>query len=389
MNFETCRAAFVRSGVPGTALLFGGEGPVLTGTWKDWDRIEAALQERKRPTLDAGHPPGGLAGAFAYDGSFVFHHCPQAEVVSTDDFWPRDHAPHGAGINDGHEGWSCQVGEEWYTSMVRQAQEFIRAGDIYQVNLARSYRRRGAGHDSLRSVFRHLWATSEAPLSAWVQWPGGALASASPELFLSIDGRQIITRPIKGTRPRDRDPLRDSQNAYDLTASPKELAELVMITDLERNDLGQVCEFGSVDVTDLVKREAFSHVHHLISTVQGRLRAEVSPLQAVRACFPGGSITGAPKKRACEIIAALEPEPRGWYTGAMGYFGFDGTVQLNITIRTLIQSGDEVSFFTGSGITADSDPVQEFIETRHKAAALLQAWGRHAAVTDRPAIAPV
>jgi anthranilate/para-aminobenzoate synthase component I len=191
-----------------------------------------------------------------------------------------------------------------------------------------------------------------------------------------MSGRAIRTRPIKGTRPRRADAHADTLSAYDLRNSPKETAELVMITDLERNDLGMVCEYGSVVVKELLKLERFEQVFHLVSTVEGRLREDVDQVAALRACFPGGSITGAPKKRAREIIAALEPVPRGLYTGALGWFGFNGESQFNIAIRTVVLEEGRAHFHVGAGIVADSVPEREWQETLDKAAGILLAAER-------------
>ena len=197
------------------------------------------------------------------------------------------------------------------------------------------------------------------------------MASSSPELFLRLSGPQITTRPIKGTRPRAADPTRDAQLSYELLTSPKETAELVMITDLLRNDLGRVCEFGSVQVPDLMTLERFPHVQHLVATVEGRLRPEITHLEALRSCFPGGSITGAPKFRAMEIIDELEPISRGPYTGALGYLGFNRESQLSIIIRTALLQEGLVHFHVGAGIVADSSPEAEYDETIAKAGGFL------------------
>ena len=215
------------------------------------------------------------------------------------------------------------------------------------------------------------------------------MLSASPELFLRIRGRHVTTRPIKGTRPRSRDPIRDEQLAFELQTDPKELAELVMITDLERNDLGQICDYGSVTVTQLMQLERYAQVHHLVSTVEGMLRPGIDALDAVRACIPGGSISGAPKKRACEIIAELEPCARGIYTGLIGYFDDNGDAAFSIAIRTMVLEGEDLHFSVGSGITAGSTPAREYEETLHKAAGMEQALEAYretssvAAVYDR------
>src|SRR5207253_2875514 len=198
-------------------------------------------------------------------------------------------------------------------------------------------------------------------------------ASSSPELFLRLTGAQIQTRPIKGTRPRSSDPTRDAQLTYELQTSAKEMAELVMITDLLRNDLGKVCEFGSVQVPELVRLERYPQVQHLVSTVEGCLRPEGTHFAAFASCFPGGSVTGAPKFRAMEIIDELEPITRGPYTGALGYLGFNRESQLSIIIRTAICK-DQIAYFpVGAGIVADSIPAAEYEETLAKARGFFEA----------------
>ncbi|MEW6161072.1 MAG: anthranilate synthase component I family protein, partial [Verrucomicrobiota bacterium] len=221
-----------------------------------------------------------------------------------------------------------------FVRRVQQAKEYIRTGDIYQVNLAQ----RLCAESTLsgREFYRRLSEVSPAPFSAFIDCGEFQLASSSPELFLRLSGRHILTRPIKGTRPRSDDPTRDAQLTYELQTSAKEMAELVMITDLLRNDLGRVCEFGSVQVPELVRLERYPQVQHLVSTVEGRLREDVTHFAAFAACFPGGSITGAPKFRAMQIIDELEPTTRGPYTGALGYLGFNRESQLSIIIRTAI-----------------------------------------------------
>jgi para-aminobenzoate synthetase component 1 len=190
---------------------------------------------------------------------------------------------------------------------------------------------------------------------------------------LRLSGSHIVTRPIKGTRPRDADPIRDSQLACELQTSPKELAELVMITDLLRNDLGKICDFGTVQTPELARLEKFPQVQHLVSTVEGRLRPEMTHFAAFAACFPGGSITGAPKFRAMEIIDELEPVSRGPYCGAIGYLGFNRESQLSIAIRTAVCMGEHIHFNVGAGIVADSNPQAEYEETLAKAAGFLAA----------------
>jgi para-aminobenzoate synthetase component 1 len=201
------------------------------------------------------------------------------------------------------------------------------------------------------------------------------IISSSPERFLKVDSkrRHIETRPIKGTRPRGRTPEEDERLKNELIESPKDRAEHVMIVDLERNDLGRVCEYGSVKWSGQMILEQYSTVHHLVSTVSGRLRASVDAVDCLMNCFPGGSITGAPKIRSMEIIDELEPTKRSAYTGAVGYIGFNGNMDTNIVIRSFINKGDKLYFQAGGGIVADSDPEAEYQETLHKAKALMEA----------------
>jgi para-aminobenzoate synthetase component 1 len=266
---------------------------------------------------------------------------------------------------------SSNLSRDKFISKVERAQKYIRAGDIYQVNL--SQRLTAQSNFTGWELFEKLSAVSPAPFSAFLDCGEFQIASSSPEQFLRLSGSQVISRPIKGTRPRDADPTRDAQLAYELQTSAKELAELVMITDLLRNDLGKVCEYGSVQVPELAKLEKFAQVQHLVSTVEGRLRNDVTHFAAFASCFPGGSITGAPKFRAMEIIDELEPISRGPYCGAIGYLGFNRESQLNIAIRTAICRDGAAHFNVGAGIVADSNPAAEYEETLAKAAGFLAA----------------
>ena len=252
-----------------------------------------------------------------------------------------------------------------FISKVEQAQRYIHAGDIYQVNLSQ---RLGANCSlSGWEFFQRLSSVSPAPFSAYLDCGDFQIASSSPESFLRMSGSQIQTRPIKGTRPRSADSNRDAQLTYELQTSAKEMAELVMITDLLRNDLGKVCEYGSVQVPELVRLERYPQVQHLVSTIEGRLRADLTHFAAFASSFPGGSITGAPKIRAMEIIDELEPITRGPYTGALGYLGFNRESQLSITIRTAVCKEKKIYFHVGAGIVADSNPEAEYEETLAKA----------------------
>ncbi len=258
-----------------------------------------------------------------------------------------------------------------FLALVHRAQRYIRSGDIYQVNLSQRFS--ASLPFSSWQLFHRLTAVSPAPFAAFLDCGNFQIVSSSPELFLCLSGSHVQTRPIKGTRPRAADPTRDAQLAYELQTSPKESAELVMITDLLRNDLGRVCEYGSVQVSELSRLERYPQVQHLVSTVEGRLRRELSHVKALAACFPGGSVTGAPKVRAMEIIDELESVARGPYTGALGYLGFNRESQLSILIRTAVCTPQVVYFHVGAGIVADSQPAAEYDETLAKARGFFEA----------------
>jgi para-aminobenzoate synthetase component 1 len=258
-----------------------------------------------------------------------------------------------------------------FISRVERAQHYILHGHIYQVNLSHRLSAELTGDGW--SLFERLSEVSPAPFSAFLDCGDFQIASSSPELFLRLSGRHILTRPIKGTRPRSADPMRDARLTYELQTSAKEMAELVMITDLLRNDLGRICEYGSVQVPELVRLERYPQVQHLVSTVEGRLRSGVTHFSALASCFPGGSITGAPKIRAMEIIDELEPITRGPYTGALGYLGFNRESQLSIIIRTAIVKAGRVHFHAGAGIVADSNAEAEHDETLAKAGGFVAA----------------
>jgi para-aminobenzoate synthetase component 1 len=251
-----------------------------------------------------------------------------------------------------------------YRAAILRAKEYIAAGDIYQVNLSQRFQ---CDVDaSAPEVYLALRTANPAPYCAYLDIGDAQILSSSPECFLNIHDRDVVTRPIKGTSPRERDP-------NELLRSPKDNAELVMITDLERNDLGKVCKFGSVRVREMKRVETYATVHHLVSTVEGTLRSGVSHVDCVRACFPGGSITGAPKIRAMEIIDELEPHARGVYCGAIGCFGPNGESYFNIAIRTVVHQNGRLTFHAGGGIVADSEPDAEYDETLAKARGILNA----------------
>jgi anthranilate/para-aminobenzoate synthase component I len=368
---------------PGAILQAAEPEEIVAGGWDEWDKLRDFLARRRKTGGDSVHPQSAAVGYITYEGAFRFAWFPHLSVLRENGFsalWDERRAAFSGGTA-GDGGWAANMPREKFEAMVARAQEYIAAGDIYQVNLAQKFSTRFEGNPY--RLFEHLLARSPAPGGAFLDFGDARILSASPELFLRIRGRHATTRPIKGTRPRSRDPVLDAQLAFELQTDPKELAELIMITDLERNDLGQICEYGSVAVTQLARLEHFPQVHHLVSTIEGLLRPEVDALAAVRACVPGGSISGAPKKRAREIIAELEPCPRGIYTGLIGYFDASGDAAFSIAIRTMVQEGDTLHFSVGSGITAGSTPVREYEETLHKAAGMRLALEAYGASTVR------
>jgi para-aminobenzoate synthetase component 1 len=257
-----------------------------------------------------------------------------------------------------------------YAAAFERIQHYIREGDCYQVNLAQRFAAHAEG--DAWQAYRRLRAINPAPFSAYLSFPFGQILSASPERFLRLRNGQVETRPIKGTRPRNASPASDRALAEELRQSTKDRAENLMIVDLLRNDLGKSCEPGSIRVPALFAVESFATVHHLVSTIEGRLAPGMDALDLLRGCFPGGSITGAPKLRAMQIIEELEPNRRGVYCGSIGYIGYDGAMDTNIAIRTLVYSEGCLRFWAGGGIVSDSDLDAEYQETFDKAAAMLR-----------------
>ena len=345
---------------------------------RDWETFRAALRARAWPGApDVDLPLGFAAGCVEYEGAFQFGFYERAlfyrhrtgewsEIGGLSQEMKRTPSDARPPMH-----FCCETAKPDYCAWVRRVQEYIAAGDIYQVNLA--HRLSADYEGGAFAFYEALRLASPAPYAAYLDLGARQILSASPESFLRLSGRHARTRPIKGTRPRRDSHDADEKSAYDLITSPKELAELLMITDLERNDLGMVSEWGSVIVRELLTLERFEQVFHLVSTIESTLRPEVDHATAFRHCFPGGSITGAPKKRAREIIAELEPVPRGVYTGALGWFGFNEESQFNIAIRTVIVEGDRAHFHVGAGLVADSQPEQEWQETLDKAAGILRA----------------
>lgn len=346
--------------------LFHDPVEILTGDLfaaADRDRLRAALSSL--PTES-----GAIAGSIDYEGRFCFgayasHHRSPTTRDATD---PATADTVNAVMNpEMSRGEFCRI--------VTTAKDYIAAGDIYQVNLSQRFIGGGISAADAIKLYQRLRHISPMPRGAFVSLDGRRLLCASPETFIDICGSRVVTRPIKGTRPRCIGREEDARSMADLQSSLKERSELIMITDLERNDLGKVCEFGSVKVAELLALESFQHVHHLVSTVTGQLRVGLDAIDVIHQCSPGGSITGAPKKRAMEIIAELEPCARGAYTGAIGYIGANGAAAFNIAIRSIVATDRQTSFHVGSGIVADSDPEAEYQETLYKGKGMALALG--------------
>lgn len=340
-----------------------------------WERLPSLNQ-------DAGHPPEMAVGL--YDWALVVDHQErQSWLVGagrdsrTPERWQEliGKLSHPQPADSSRfaltQPFRSNLTQADYQGHFERIQRYIRDGDCYQVNFAQRFQ--GQYEGDIWAAYRHLRQINPAPFGAFQQTPFLSLLSSSPERFIWLRDGQVETKPIKGTVPRSDDAMMDRQLRQSLAESAKDRAENLMIVDLLRNDLGRVCKIGSVKVPRLFEIESFARVHHLVSTVEGVLESGRDALDLLRACFPGGSITGAPKRRAMEVIEELEDSRRGIYCGSIGYIGFDGNMDSNIAIRTLCQRGTGLEFWVGGGIVADSQAEGEFQETLDKAAGILEA----------------
>lgn len=330
---------------------------------------------------DAEHIPQLMIGF--YDWALIVDHCDrQAKLVShgvhpdTAKAWPELCALFENGNAKAQLGNFEVMGEvrsnldeRAYASAFDKIKRYILEGDCYQVNLAQRFSATAQGNGWI--AYQQLRALSPAPFMSYLNLPDVQVLSGSPERFLQVSGKHVETRPIKGTRPRSGIAADDANNAAELLSSEKDRAENLMIVDLLRNDIGKSCSVGSVKADRLFALESFANVHHMVSTVTGQLAPGATAVDLLRGCFPGGSITGAPKLRAMEIIEELEPHRRGIYCGAIGYIGFDGNMDTNIAIRTAVYSRGEMRFWAGGGIVADSEMQKEYRETWDKASSML------------------
>jgi len=263
--------------------------------------------------------------------------------------------------------------EASYLRQLDTLHQYIVDGDVFQVNLSRCWKTLLETKVSHASLYHQLSRSNPGPFNALVTLGDKAIISSSPERLIQLKKGYLQTRPIAGTRPRSIDDTTDTNLSNELLAHPKERAEHIMLIDLERNDMGRVCEPGSIEVNELMVLESYQHVHHIVSNVRGKLRNNITPGQLIAAVFPGGTITGCPKVRCMEILAELEQVGRGAYTGSLGYLNHDGSMDLNILIRSITRDGNKLQFRAGGGIVVDSDPDNELNETRAKAKGLIYA----------------
>ncbi len=349
------------------------------GWWAGWLSYDLGREIERLPEVardDTGLPPVALG---RYEAWLEFDHAARRVTVRGDGSAAHlERALTRAagdremlGTHHPVEGWRSSLEQEAYESAVRRAIDYIRAGDVFQVNLSRRLTAPWQGDPF--ALYARLRRSSPAPFAALLRLAGADVVSASPERFLRRSGAVLETRPIKGTRPRNPDPALDEALARELHASPKDRAENVMIVDLARNDLGRVARYGSVEVTGLWEVERHPGLHHLASEVRARVDESVSVRDIVRATFPPGSVTGAPKIRALELIEELEPVRRGPYCGAIGHFGPGSDLELSVAIRTFVAEQGRLHLQAGGAVVADSDPAMEWAETQHKAARLLAA----------------
>ena len=373
---------------PNTTLPF-------VGGWIGFFSYEAGLATERIEPTPRDDAPLPLARFCLYDAAAVYDHYHRQWYVTAVD-WPAPLARQRPAVSErlaalrsrlesaqdfppnappiaGSRTLTPNMSHGAYLAKVETAKRYIEAGDIYQVNLTQRFSTRTDA--SPLALYQRLRRTSPSSHAAFLSWGETAILSSSPELFLDLSNGHVVTRPIKGTRPRGDDPAGDTAMKRQLVGSEKERAELNMIIDLLRNDLGRVCSFGSVRVTDAGQVEEHPTVFHRVATIEGDLEPDRTWVDLLEASFPGGSVTGVPKIRAMQIIDELEPTRRGVYCGSIGWIGLDGSMSMNIAIRTMVQIGNEVHVYAGGAIVAESTPEQEYNEILAKAAGMLRALG--------------
>lgn len=373
----------------GRAPASGAEAPPFRGGWVVYLGYELAGHVEPGLHLPAQHADAVCALALRVPAALVYDHARQRCQLVAEAGAPEAvarieaalAADAGGDIDTARAAQPLAVIEpppEQFRDIVLRAQEHIGCGDVYQANLSRGWRVQYPQAPAPGALYESLRQANPAPFAVHATLPGLTLLSSSPERLVRVSGRRVETRPIAGTRARHGAPGSDAAERQELLANAKERAEHVMLIDLERNDLGRICHAGTVEVNEFMVTESYPHLHHIVSNVRGTLRDEVTPGATLRAVFPGGTITGCPKYRCMQIIGELEREPRGAYTGSIGYLNGDGDMDFNILIRTATLAGPELRFRAGAGIVADSDWQRELAETRTKAEGMLRAFGARA-----------
>jgi anthranilate synthase component 1 len=362
----------------------------FTGGWFVYLGYEMAAEIES--TLDLPPNRTGMPDAIAHRcrGAIIIFHDPQdpardrslavaesnaelAQIIACIDRGPVQAGNAGVGELSSLD----EEDPQRYTASVSRIHDYLLAGDVFQVNISRSWSGAFCSDADPLVLYQALQQFNPAPFAGLLRWRDSVILSSSPERLVQIRDGHIQARPIAGTRPRGADTGQDQALSDELISNLKERAEHIMLIDLERNDLGRVCKSGTVEVNELMVVESFAHVHHIVSNVRGELFDDASPVDGIRAVFPGGTITGCPKVRCMEIIAELEGRGRGYYTGSMGYLGRDGSLDLNILIRSMLVQGRHFQFRTGGGIVADSVADHEVRETRDKARGMLLAVESH------------
>ena len=361
----------------------------FTGGWFIYLSYELAAEIEPVLKLPAGAQDAPVAMAVRIPSAVIYDHQRKQHIAVAEreyshllDTIEQDYSKATAAINTVPDETGTikvekitEADQAPYMEHVARIKQYIVDGDIFQANLSRPWQLEINESASDIGIFNSLAAANPGSFAVLARLPDSTVISSSPERLVSVHHGVIETRPIAGTRPRSEDENIDNQLAIELMAHPKEKAEHIMLIDLERNDLGRICVPGTIEVNELMILESYQHVHHIVSNIIGRLRDDVTPAEVIRAVFPGGTITGCPKVRCMEILAEMEQQARGAYTGSIGYINRNGDMDLNILIRTLVRKGNTITFRAGGGIVADSDAEHELAETRAKAKGLLRAFG--------------
>ena len=345
----------------------GAVGYISYDAIRYWEKLpESAVDDQNFPDIEVGVFDDGIVYDHRNKQAF-YYHLNENRLAEIDELLkePEEHE------SLSHKQLKVNISKERFENAVEKAKEYVTAGDVFQVVLSKRYDFQIRG--DLIGFYRNLREINPSPYMYFLKSGEHQIVGSSPEMLVRVENRVVETFPIAGTRPHVKNPIENKRLTEELLSDPKERAEHVMLVDLGRNDIGKVSKFGSVHLPEFMKVHQYSHVQHIVSRVVGDLRDECDCYDALRAVFPAGTVSGAPKVRAMEIIEELEPTRRGPYAGAVGYFSYNGNADFAITIRTLIANGDKAHIQVGAGIVADSNPEREWFETEHKAMALIKA----------------